>query len=162
MRIYKIFVTWRCIKNNYKISMMKKFIFILLAICLFINCTNDNQNNDILPYIPVNESINLNLPAYSNLVVPGGWAYTSGGINGIIVYNINGTQYKAYERSAPHLASSSCSQMVVENSIKMKCPCDDSEFNILNGAPLTEGISYFAREYLITNLNGSILQITNF
>jgi len=44
----------------------------------------------------------------------------------------------------------------------MKCPCDNSEFNILNGAPLTAGISYSAREYLVTNLTGSVLRITNF
>ena len=122
----------------------------------------NSQNNDILPIIPVNETINLSLPAYIDLTVPGGWAYAPGGISGIIVYNINGTQFKAFERSAPHIPSSSCSQMVVENSIRMKCPCDDSEFNILNGAPLTDGVSYSAREYLVTNLNGSVLRITNF
>ena len=141
---------------------MRTFIFALFTLFTLSSCTNNNENNDILPNIPVNETINLSLPSYDNLLVPGGWAYASGGINGIIVYNINGDQFKAYERSAPHLPSSNCSQMVVENNIRMKCLCDDSEFNILNGAPLTEGISYFAREYLVTNLNGTILQITNF
>jgi len=141
---------------------MKKFLFVIITILTFSNCTNNSQNNDILPFVPVNESINLSLPSYIDLTVPGGWAYSSGGISGIIVYNINGTQFKAFERSAPHIPSSSCSQMVVENSIRMKCPCDDSEFNILNGAPLTDGVSYSAREYLVTNLNGSVIRITNF
>lgn len=141
---------------------MKNLFFALITVLAFSNCTNNSQNNDILPYIPVNETINLSLPTYINLTVPGGWAYSSGGINGIIVYNINGTQFKAFERSAPHISPSSCSQMVVENSIRMKCPCDDSEFNILNGAPLTDGVSFSAREYLVTNLNGTVLRITNF
>ena len=39
---------------------------------------------------------------------------------------------------------------------------NDSEFNILNGAPLTEGVNCFANEYLVENLNGSLLRITNF
>ncbi len=128
-----------------------------------INCVDNKQNNDVLPYVSVNETIDLNLPAYINLNIPGGTAYASGGLKGLIIYNINGTQFKAFERAAPHLPiSSSCSQMVVQNSIKMVCPCDDSEFNILNGQPLTDGIDEFAREYLVTNLNGTILRITNF
>jgi hypothetical protein len=141
---------------------MKKFFFAIITVLALSSCTNNGQNNDILPDIPVNETIDLNLPSYVDLVVPGGWAYTSGGISGIIVYNINGTQFKAFERSAPHIPSSNCSQMIVENSLRMKCLCDDSEFNILNGAPLTDGISYSAREYLVTNLNGTVLRITNF
>jgi nitrite reductase/ring-hydroxylating ferredoxin subunit len=141
---------------------MRKLFFVIIPLLAFSNCTNDSQNNDVLPFVPVNETINLSLPLFVNLAVPGGWAYTSGGVNGIIVYNLNGTQFKAFERSAPHIPSSSCSQMIVKHSIKMKCPCDDSEFNILNGAPLTSGISYSAREYLVTNLTGSVLRITNF
>ena len=141
---------------------MKKLLFLFVVILTFSNCSNDIQNNDILPNIPVNETIDLNLPQYINLIVPGGWAYAPGGVKGIIIYNINGTQFKAFERSAPHISPSNCSQMTVENGIKMKCSCDDSEFNILNGAPLTSGITYSAREYLVTNLNPTILLITSF
>ena len=79
---------------------MKKFFFAIITVLALSSCTNNGQNNDILPDIPVNETIDLNLPSYVDLVVPGGWAYTSGGISGIIVYNINGTQFKAFERSA--------------------------------------------------------------
>jgi len=141
---------------------MKK-LFVLLITFLLFNCAGSQENNDLLPYISVNETINLDLPQYINLQVPGGWTYTSGGLKGIIIYNINGTQFKAFERAAPHLPlSKTCSQMEVVNNLKMVCPCDDSEFNILNGAPLTSGVDYFAREYLVTNLNGSVLRITNF
>ncbi len=145
--------------NNPK--MIKKLALLCITICFF-SCFEDTGNNDVLPFVSVNESINLNLPQYIDLQVPGAWVYTAGGINGIIVYNINNTQYKAYERSCPHLAPSSCSQMVVQDNIKMVCTCDDSEFNILNGAPLTEGITNFAREYLVTNVDGAVLRITNF
>jgi len=141
---------------------MKKIILLLLTVT-FYNCVDTKENNDLLPFISVNETIDLNLPQYINLQVPGGWAYASGGLKGIILYNINGSQFKAFERSAPHFSvSSSCSQMVVENSIKMLCPCDDAIFNILNGAPLTSDVTQFAREYLVTNLNGTVLRITNF
>ena len=141
---------------------MKKIIFAFIIILVFSNCTSNTQNNDILPYIPVDETVDLSLPKYVDLNVPGGWAYGEGGIKGIVIYNINGTQFKAFERAAPHIQPSACSQMVVENGLRMRCLCDDSEFNILNGAPLTEGVKYSAREYLVTNFTGTILRITNF
>lgn len=141
---------------------MKKFFFTIVTVSFLIGCTTDSQNNDLLPFITVNQTIDLNLPAYINLQVPGGWAYAPGGHKGIVIYNINGNQFKAFERACPHLSLSACSQMVVENNLRIKCVCDDSEFNILNGASLTEGVTSSAREYLVSNLNGVVLRITNF
>lgn len=141
---------------------MKKIFFSILTIFILIGCTTNTANNDILPVVQVNQNVDLSLPQFVNLQVPGGWAYVNGGLKGIIIYNINGTQFKAFERAAPHIQISDCSQMIVENNIRMKCPCDDSEFNILNGAPLTNGISHNAREYFVSNLNGVVLRITNF
>ncbi|TVZ56056.1 hypothetical protein OD91_1335 [Lutibacter sp. Hel_I_33_5] len=141
---------------------MIKKVFILFTFLICLSCTDTTENNDVLPFVQVNVTVDLNLPQFLDLRVPGGWAYSSGGISGIIIYNLNGNQFKAFERSCPHIPVSNCTRMQVENNIKMKCLCDDSEFNILNGSPITSGIDKFAREYLVTNLNGTILRITNF
>tara|TARA_B100000787_G_scaffold170306_1_gene166063 strand:- start:11074 stop:11496 length:423 start_codon:yes stop_codon:yes gene_type:complete len=140
---------------------MRKIIFLLVTL-LFLGCKTDVVDNNCFPFININETINLDLPQFIDLQVPGGWAYTSGGIQGIIVYNLNGNQFKAYDRSCPGQNISTCSPMIVDSSLRMVCECSDSEFNILNGAPLTQGITCFAKEYLIENLNGSILRISNF
>ncbi|MFD2568459.1 hypothetical protein [Pseudotenacibaculum haliotis] len=140
---------------------MKKAAFLLLTI-IFLGCTSNTNNNDCLPFISVNTSVNLDLPQFIDLQVPGGWAYVNGGHQGLIVYNINGVQFKAFDRLCPGQNISSCSQMIVDSNLRILCQCDDSEFNILNGAPLTEGVTCFAKEYLVENLNGSILRITNF
>ncbi len=161
LQMYKIFVTCHRLNLTQHLS-MKKVIFAFITILVFSNCSSDFQNNDILPYVQVNETIDLNLPEFVDLNVPGNWAYGRGGLKGIIIYRLNNTSFKAFERAAPHIQLSACSQMVVENSLIMKCPCDDSEFQIINGAPRTSGITYSAREYLVTNLNGTILRITNF
>ena len=115
---------------------MKK-IFFLITIVLCLGCTNNAIDNNCFPFITVNETINLDLPQFIDLQVPGGWAYTSGGLQGLIIYNLNGVQFKAFDRLCPGQNLSSCSQMTVGSNLRILCSCDDSEFNILNGAPLT-------------------------
>jgi len=52
--------------------------------------------------------------------------------------------------------------MTVKNSIIMVCSCDGSEFQILDGAPMTDGINIAARQYRTVLIGGNTLQITNF
>tara|TARA_B110000003_G_scaffold269426_1_gene300417 strand:- start:402 stop:824 length:423 start_codon:yes stop_codon:yes gene_type:complete len=140
---------------------MKKTFF-LVATVLLLSCTNKGILNNCFPFVTVNESINLDLPQFIDLQVPGGWAYTSGGLQGLIIYNLNGNEFKAFDRLCPGENISTCSQMIVDDNLRLLCQCDGTEFNILNGAPLTEGVNCFANEYLVENLNGSLLRITNF
>lgn len=136
---------------------------ILIVTILFFGCADNGANlNQCFPFLQVNETINLDLPQFIDLQVPGGWAYAQGGFQGLIIYNINGVQFKAYDRLCPGENISSCSQMIVDSNLRILCQCNDFEFNILNGSPLTAGEECFANEYLVENLNGSILRITNF
>ena len=141
---------------------MKKYAILFSLFFLLIECTDNRVQNDCFPFINVNETIDLNLPLYQNLLVPGGWAYAPGGLQGLIIYNIDGNQFKAFDRLCPGQNLSSCSQMIVSNNLRLFCPCDDSEFNILNGQPLTQGVTCFAQEYLVENLNGTVLRVQNF
>ena len=142
---------------------MKYFTAILLVIFLIFSCdTEGNEENNLLPEVTVDETIFLNNPEYINLQVVGGWAYSQGGISGIILYHYSSNSYVAFERSAPHLSPQLCSKMSVKNGIIMFCSCDESEFNILNGAPLTEGVNYQARQYRVSILSSNTLRITNF
>lgn len=142
---------------------MKYFTSIFLVIFLIFSCnTEGDEENNLLPVVTVDETIFLNNPEYINLQVVGGWAYSQGGISGIIIYHYSSNSYVAFERSAPHLSPQLCSKMTVKNGIIMSCSCDNSEFNILNGAPLTEGVNYQARQYRVSILSSNTLRITNF
>lgn len=146
-----------------KIFLMKKYLILLTIGILFYSCSQTGvDDNNILPIVPVNETVFLNNPEFIDLQVVGGWAYTQGGISGIIVYHSGINNYIAFERSAPHISPKACSRMDVKNSIVMQCSCDDSEFNILNGAPLTDGVNYPARQYRAVLIGNNTLQITNF
>ncbi len=141
---------------------MKKFLILLLTLAFFSCNDNSDEFNRILPDVPVNKTIFLNNPEFINLQVVGGWAYSSGGISGIIIYHSGINNYLAYERSAPHLAPQACSQMLVKNSLTLECPCDDSVFNILNGGPMTDGVNYPVKQYRVLTTGPNTLQITNF
>jgi len=140
------------------------FTTFLLFSVLCISCTTSSpDNNENLPNVPVNITLSLNSPQYQNLLVPGGWVYVSGGIKGLIVYNFNGTEFSAFDRACPHLSvTEACSKMIVESGIKMICPCDDTEFSILDGSPLTTGVIFAARAYRATLVSSTTLTITNF
>jgi len=142
---------------------MRKLL-LLFFIISFISCEK-NETNDILPYANVDVTINLNLPEFQNLQIPTEWAYIDKGINrglqGIIIQSTGLTPpYKAYERACPN--NDCTSPMVFDGSLKMKCPCDNSEYSIIDGAPQTLGNSHFAREYRVNQINPTTLIITNF
>lgn len=135
---------------------MKK-IFVFLSFLLVLSCESDGNNQfcDIVN----NQTINLVNPEFINLQVPGGWAYANGGPRGLILYNF-GTTYKAFSRECPHLSCTS--KLIVENDIKMVCPCDDAVFSIIDGSPQTDGATQAVCEFRVIEVSSTILKITNF
>ncbi|WP_457619024.1 phosphoribosylaminoimidazole carboxylase [Lutibacter sp.] len=142
------------------ITTMRK-LFLLLPFIMFFSCEK-NVTNDILPNVSVNVTINIDLPQYIDLQTPTGWAEITGGIKGILIQNtgIGNPPYKAYDRACPN--NDCATPMVFDGSLKMKCPCDNSEYSIIDGSPQTSGNIHFAREYRVNVLNSSTLNITNF
>ncbi len=147
---------------SYKLDIitMRKLLLLFFIISIF-SCEK-NETNDILPDVPVNITINIDLPQFLNLQTPTGYAETSGGIKGILVLNtgIGNPPFKAFDKACPN--NDCTSAMVFDGSLKMKCSCDDSEYSILDGSPQTSGNSHFAREYRVSQINPSTLNITNF
>ncbi len=136
-------------------------LFLLLVLALFYSCEK-NETNDLLPDVFVDETINLNLPQYIDLQTPSGWAYTDGGIKGIIIQNtgIGNPPYKAFDRACPN---NDCAvPMTFDGSLRMKCSCDNSEYSIIDGSPQTTRNNHFAREYKVIITSSSTLIISNF
>jgi nitrite reductase/ring-hydroxylating ferredoxin subunit len=136
-------------------------LFLLLMLSLFFSCEK-NDTNDILPDVFVDETINLNLPQYINLQTPSGFANSIGGIKGIVVLNtgIGNPPYKAFDRACPN--NDCATPMNFDGSLKLECPCDNSEYSIIDGSPQTAGNKHFAREYRVIVLSESTLNIRNF
>jgi len=112
---------------------MKKIAFFLLISLGLLSCSsNDDNNQNQNPYLavpPVNLSLNLNLPEYSDLKFPGNSIIvTNQGIKGIVIYCVTDNLYTASELSDPNHSPSSCSKMQIVGIIAT-CPCDDGNKN---------------------------------
>jgi nitrite reductase/ring-hydroxylating ferredoxin subunit len=135
---------------------MKKLLFICSFLLIF-SCENDGTNEfcDIIS----NQTINLANPEFINLQVPAGWAYANGSTKGIVIYRL-GNSYRAFSRECP--LETCANRMVVENDIKLVCPCDDAEFSILDGSPQTAGVTESVCEFKVSQGGSSVLNVTNF
>ena len=108
---------------------MKKLIYILTIIILVIRC---NTKNDYIQEVYVNKYVNLSLPEYSEISMPGSSIFIEGGVDGIIIYHGVGNDYKVYDRNCSYQPSLSCSVIDSVNSGIAFCGCCTSAFLISN------------------------------
>ncbi|WP_025742748.1 Rieske (2Fe-2S) protein [Aquimarina pacifica] len=143
---------------------MKKIVFLLLTL-LILSCSSDDgsDNNQFLPSTSINYQINLDLPQFSDLKFSGNHYVDkteNGSIKGIIIYNLNDTQFSAFELSDPNHVPSSCSTQTI-NGLTATCDCEDgNSYNIITGQQ-TEGEGQFSLRAYAIRRTGNILSISN-
>ena len=111
-----------------------KIYALLLFIITAFACRKD-RNDDLIPNVPVNFSIQLSLPGYSNLNSPGGSVEVPGvGYKGVVVYrSIDG--FVAFDMACPYDPSSSTGILHVDSSgIMMTDVNCGSRFNLTDGS----------------------------
>ena len=135
-------------------------LFIAILFLSLLSCSNSNDGNNLLPNVPVNETVFLNNPTNNNLLSVGGWVEIPGGIKGIVVYHATIDSYLAYDLACPHLAPNECTKMIVEDGLNMECTCDNTMFALALGGAPQSGTQFAARQYRVIK-NGNSLLITN-
>lgn len=137
---------------------MIKTIAFLLFILVLCSCEDNTRINSCFQNSIATVLLDLNNPQLNGVLTPTGFAEVTGGLQGIILYNGATLGYKAFDRKCPKF---DCNTPMSFDGQRLKCICDDSEYNILNGEPLPQGTdACFAREYTVTK-NGSSLRISN-
>lgn len=112
---------------------MKKFSLILsISFLLLLGCRDSREG--LVPYVPVNITININEPAFFNLTVPTGWVYVTGGSRGIIIYRKSSTEFIALERHSTFEPQNNCATAVESSNLIIKDPCSDSKWLISDGS----------------------------
>ena len=136
---------------------MKKYLFLFVLI-IIVSCTDNTRLNSCFQNSISSFTIDLNNPELIGLLTPTGYSEINGGMQGIILYNGATLGFKAFDRKCPNF---DCSVPMSFDGLRLKCSCDESEYSILTGQPLSEGKgNCFAREYTISE-NGSSLRISD-
>ena len=152
------------LSRDRNLIMIKKFLFSALLISLLLSCSTSDNNSNNNPFLVDTNfylNINLSLPEYNSLNFPGNSYVTYNyGLNGVVVYNINNTQYLAFELTDPNHSVSNCSRLTVQGLLAT-CNCGDgNEYNILTGE-ITQGEGQYALKSYRVRKNGNTLEIYN-
>jgi hypothetical protein len=142
-----------------KFIMKKIFVlFIFLPFIFACDSGSVNYNNPNIPNDPVNLSLNLSLPQYSNLQFPSNHIVDySQGARGIVVFN-TGSAYNAFDLACPNQAFSTCTAPMSIIGIDAKCNCDNISYSLFSGQ--AAGQQYPMKPYRVEIVGGNLI-ITN-
>jgi nitrite reductase/ring-hydroxylating ferredoxin subunit len=137
---------------------MKKIWILILFVSVLLSCSDNNTSNKN-PYIPnysINLTVDMNLPAYSNLkFVSNGVLVPNYGAKGIIIFNA-GSGYNAFDAACPNQDITSCTAMTI-NGINAVCSCDKTEYSLFTGLG---GKEYPLKQYRV-EVSGTVIHVYN-
>ena len=148
--------------------MTKKFDFIrnvLLFLVLILGCSkNPIQRNPYLADIRFQRNLNLSLPLYNQLNFVGGSILIPDiGIRGVIIFNLSGNTFLAWEATCPNHLPESCSKLDI-SGVLAECSCEDFQYSLATGQLLNPNETLNPPRdllfYQIQNFNG-ILRVSN-
>ena len=146
-----------------------KLFFLFFLLILEIGCVGEsdsfNQNN-LVPNVLVNKTINLNTADGNPLLVPGGSAaFYDIGYKGVLVYALDESRFLAFDLACPHLDPSTCADAMDWKSSwpEIKCDCGDEKVIYYSERPYAnyKGRTYEMEAYKVIRV-GNTLQIRNF
>lgn len=145
-------------------TFVKKFILIIVFLGFLVSCSSDDRvENPFLPNVSVNFEANLNLPQFGDLEFSGNSVAVEIdgiGVRGLIIYNVNGTNFNAFELSDPNHTPNTCSSQTVNGSVST-CKCDDgNKYDLNTGLPISGGGEYALKRYRVQKQGNSLI-ITN-
>ncbi|MFN3341546.1 MAG: hypothetical protein ACK40M_02550 [Flavobacteriales bacterium] len=140
--------------------MKKSALFFTFLACLLFSCRKDD---DRIPDVLVDISVNINNPGYFNLQAIGGWMYFEGGSRGILVYRRSQDEFMAYDRHCPWEPANPCGKIAVDTSsnIVARDACCGSAFVMTDGSVSQGPASRPLKQYLVYWDGLSILRIYN-
>ncbi len=132
---------------------------------LFLGCgKSELQRNPYLADVRFQREINLSLPLYNELnFVGGSYLIENVGINGVLVFNLNGSSFLAWEATCPNHAPKTCSKLAVEG-VLVNCSCEAFQYSLATGQLLNPSENLSPPQgllfYQVQNYNG-ILRVSN-
>ncbi len=141
---------------------MKIAFVITLSLIFFVSSCGKNNQNPV-PSIPFDMTIDINLPSYYPLQGVGSWVYVLGGSRGIIVYRRSLDEFVAFDRHSPMDPNGTCFLPLFpdqDNFLQLKDTCSSALFSLYDGGAIS-GSQFGLRQYA-TQFNGlNLLRIYN-
>ncbi len=149
---------------------MNRFLLIVIMFLGFA-CKRETPQDFTVPNVPVNITINISLPEYLDLQIPGRWVYVDGGVRGIIVFHDFDGSFYAMDRNCSYKSQDSCATVSVEptSNTFARCgsyngtdftPCCNSSF-YLGGGTVSEGPAIYNLKPYNVSRNGQFIFIRN-
>lgn len=135
---------------------------LLLLLALASLAAGCKKDRDVpVPIVPVEIQINLNLPEYNALQVVGGWAYITGGSEGLIVYRRTQEAFTALDRHCTYQSENVCRVTVDDSQVMARdTMCCHSGFLLMDGS-VAQGPAALGLKRYNTLFNGTTLRIFN-
>ncbi len=138
-------------------------VFRWIACCLLALACQPDFSDDPIPVVPFPDFVvSLSAPEYQPLQVNGGHKeINSIGVRGVIVYRVDASTYKVFERNCSYRPNEACATVNVHSSLLyMVDPCCNSSFSFPDGMP-TGGLATRPLRQYASELVGSQLTITD-
>src|SRR5688572_15337461 len=88
------------------------------------SCKKDKDEEDLIPYKPVNIQLNVTNIEYAPLRQQNGTVAIPGGVRGILVVNQGSNLYYAFERNCPFQPFDTCAVVSLDSTrLFLKDPC---------------------------------------
>jgi hypothetical protein len=140
--------------------MKKTMGFAIICLLLLLPQSACNRESTVIPFVPVDITININNPAYFDLSIPAGWVYLTGGSRGILVYRNTMDEFTAYDRHSTYNIDEYCRVSVQDDNVSVKDECSDSQWLIIDGSVM-QGPAFIPLQQYNTTYTAPILRIFN-
>jgi hypothetical protein len=142
---------------------MRKFLMIVVLLIGSFGCKKKSNQNPV-PNVSFDITINVNLPSYSALTGVGGWVYVNNaGARGIIVYRRATQEFVAFDRQSPKDPNGTCAKLLTpeaSNFLTLKDSCSGATFSLYDGSAQS-GSEFGLRQYAVTWDGSTNLRIYN-
>ena len=120
--------------SDLTLFLKNKFWSVFFIAFVLISCSSsDLERNPYLNEFSFQYQINLNLPEYDDLrYVSGSHLIPQLGHKGVLVFNLNGNTFFAWEASCPNHLPNSCSQTEIDGNFAV-CPCEGYQYSLATG-----------------------------
>ena len=154
--------------NSFAVIIGAKFMpqiikLTVFAFIMLLSFSCKERQNGVIPYVPINTSVGLNLPSNAALLPIGGFVYLNGfGSKGLIIYHRDSEDYVVYDRNCTYNGfAADCNTLTVEQDLGIaKDACCGSKFNLQTGL-VQQGPATFGMVQYQTDLQGNTLYISN-